>query len=61
VVNLTYWGSRPKAEINDNGKSLLITGHNNEIERVYLTLGQKVKMISFNIQIEPAHYNKEYI
>jgi hypothetical protein len=31
-------GSRPKAEINYNGKSLSITGHNNELNRLYKKL-----------------------
>jgi hypothetical protein len=61
MVNLTYWGSSPTAEIKYNGKSLFISGHNSEVERVYLEFDKKIKMISFNIQVEPAHYNKEYI
>jgi len=61
IVNLTYWGNPPKAEIRYSGKSLFITAHSNEVERVHLKFGQKIKIITFNIQAEPAHYNKDYI
>ncbi len=61
TVNLTYWGSSPKAEIKYNGKSLFISGHDNEIEQVHLEFNQKVKTITFNIQLNPVRYNKEYI
>ena len=61
TVNLTYWGSSPKAEIKYNGKSLFISGHDNEVERVHLEFDQRVKIITFNIQVSPARYSKEYI
>lgn len=61
TINLTYWGSSPKAEIKYNDKSIFISGHDNEIERVHLEFDRQVKIMTFNIQVNPVHYNKDYI
>ncbi len=60
-VNLTYWGSIPQAEIKYNASSLLVRAQENELQRVHLQLGQKVKTIVFNMQTQPADYDQEYI
>ena len=60
-VNLTYLGSIPQAEIKYNASSLLVRAQENELQRVHLQLGQKVKTIVFNMQTQPADYDQEYI
>lgn len=61
TIDLTYWGSSPKAEIKYDGKSLLITSNGDAIEQVHLQFQQQVKTISFNIQTNPANYDQQYI
>ncbi|MCI2282469.1 DUF4932 domain-containing protein [Colwellia sp. MSW7] len=61
VVNLTYWGNNPKAEIKYKGKNLFVSGKNIAFEQVYLQFNKKVKTISFNIQTNPASYNNQYV
>jgi hypothetical protein len=61
VVDLTYWGSSPKAEIKYDGKSLFISYNGYPLERVHLQFGKIIKTISFNIQDNPANYETTYI
>ena len=61
VINLTYWGASPTAELTYGDQRLPIFYRGKETEKIYLELNNKTKSITFNIQGKPAHYDAAYI
>jgi hypothetical protein len=61
VINLTYWGASPTAELKYGDQRLPIFYRGKETEKIYLELNNKTKSITFNIQGKPAYYDAAYI
>ena len=61
VFDMTYWGSSPRAEIRYNGASLFKTSGQQAQQQVQVRLGQEAKTLTFNLQVQPARYEQDYI